>query len=439
MFSLAGIISGDSKDGECPGPSQDLFKKIEKEDFQHNYANIPDRKRNAVDLSDDDEEVTKLTKTQKANRRKKLKKEEQRKKPTKKLILETGEGEEVELKAIVARKGPALPKKPNNNPREKDPEKESRTVFVGNLPLTTVEKTLKNMFSEYGKIETIRFRSIPRAELGMSKKGAFCSKKFHKERGSFNAYVRFSTKEEAMKSQKLNGTKVEEHVIRVDMAQNKEFEKNQTVFVGNLAFNVQDNDVYSAFKECGDIEGVRLVRCPNTGIGKGIGYVSFSFKESVETALSMDGTVTINDRPIRVSKCVKKLKKKEENPRLKKKGKPRTEKDKRREAQFIKKYYTQGDTKPDKFKDKFKQEIKPNKKFNGVKPPMNAHELKLKQRNVEMKKYVKTEKKLKREAKSFQGDSTLEKDIRIPKSVKPLNKSSNEYKKKMMAEKLLNC
>ncbi len=43
MFSLAGIISGDTKDGECPGLSQDLFNKIEKEDFQHNYDNIPAR------------------------------------------------------------------------------------------------------------------------------------------------------------------------------------------------------------------------------------------------------------------------------------------------------------------------------------------------------------------------------------------------------------
>ncbi len=105
--------------------------------------------------------------------KKKLKKEEKREK-SKKLILETGvEGEEVELKAIVAKKGPPLPKKPNNDPREKDPEQEGRTVFVGNLPLTTEKKTLKNIFSEYGNIETIRFRSAPRASLGMSKKVGF--------------------------------------------------------------------------------------------------------------------------------------------------------------------------------------------------------------------------------------------------------------------------
>jgi len=437
MFSLAGIISGDTKDGECPGPSQDLFNKIEKEDFQHNYDNIPARKR---DLSDDEEENIKLSKSQKKNLKKKLKKEEKREK-SKKLILETGvEGEEVELKAIVAKKGPPLPKKPNNDPREKDPEQEGRTVFVGNLPLTTEKKTLKNIFSEYGNIETIRFRSAPRASLGMSKKATVCTKRFHKERGSFNAYIRFSTKEEAEKSKKLNGTNVEEHRIRVDMAENKGFEKDKTVFVGNLAFNVQENDVYSAFKKCGDIEGIRLVRCQNTGVGKGIGYVSFSFVESVETAISMNDTVTINDRPIRVTKCVKKLKKKEENPRFQNKGKPRTQKNNWREDRFMKKYYTAGDTRPDnnlkksnKFKDKF------NDKVNQVKPPPNAHDLKLKQRNVEMKKYVKTEKKIKREAKSYQGDSTLEKDMKIPKNIKPLKKSSNEYKKKMIAQKLLNC
>ena len=39
--------------------------------------------------------------------------------------------------------------------------------------------------------------------------------------------LRFSTKEEAEKSKKLNGTNVEEHRIRVDMAENKGFEKEQ--------------------------------------------------------------------------------------------------------------------------------------------------------------------------------------------------------------------
>ncbi len=83
-------------------------------------------------------------------------------------------------------------------------------------------------------------------------------------------------------------------------------------------------------------QGIRLVRCAQTGVGKGIGYVSFAFMASVETALTMNGTVYINNRPVRVSKCVKKLKKKEE---VKKKAKPRSKKETWREDRFMKKYF----------------------------------------------------------------------------------------------------
>ena len=39
--------------------------------------------------------------------------------------------------------------------------------------------------------------------------------------------LRFSTVEEAEKATKLNGTRVEEHIIKVDMALRKEVEKEQ--------------------------------------------------------------------------------------------------------------------------------------------------------------------------------------------------------------------
>jgi nucleolar protein 12 len=43
-------------------------------------------------------------------------------------------------------------------------EKNERSVFVGNLPVSTIQKEnyrdLKKTFAEYGEIESIRFRSI---------------------------------------------------------------------------------------------------------------------------------------------------------------------------------------------------------------------------------------------------------------------------------------
>ena len=47
------------------------------------------------------------------------------------------------------------------------------------------------------------------------------------------------------------------------------------MFVGNLPFDVQDEDLYSHFSRCGEIEFVRIVRDKKTNIGKGFGYVQF--------------------------------------------------------------------------------------------------------------------------------------------------------------------
>lgn len=48
--------------------------------------------------------------------------------------------------------------------KKEEQEKNDRTVFVGNLPVSTIQKEnykdLKKTFAEYGEIVSIRFRSI---------------------------------------------------------------------------------------------------------------------------------------------------------------------------------------------------------------------------------------------------------------------------------------
>jgi nucleolar protein 12 len=86
----------------------------------------------------------------------------------------------------------------------------------------------------------------------------------------------------------------------------------QTIFIGNLPFNVQDEKVYHFFSECGDIQYVRMIRDKITNVGKGIGYVMFKDKASVSLALKLDGQL-FEKRPIRITRCLKDAKKEEEN------------------------------------------------------------------------------------------------------------------------------
>jgi hypothetical protein len=43
-------------------------------------------------------------------------------------------------------------------------------VFVGNVPITAKEKTIRKLFQEFGTVEAVRFRSAARPDLKTTKK-----------------------------------------------------------------------------------------------------------------------------------------------------------------------------------------------------------------------------------------------------------------------------
>ena len=74
--------------------------------------------------------------------------------------------------------------------RIKAEEKDGRTVFIGNLPADTTEKTLRQMFKEFGAIETVRFRGAARPDPKTTKKVAIIKRMFHEKHQRIIAYVR---------------------------------------------------------------------------------------------------------------------------------------------------------------------------------------------------------------------------------------------------------
>ncbi len=43
-------------------------------------------------------------------------------------------------------------------------------MFVGNVPITAKEKTIRKLFHEFGTVEAVRFRSAARPDLKTTKK-----------------------------------------------------------------------------------------------------------------------------------------------------------------------------------------------------------------------------------------------------------------------------
>ena len=188
---------------------------------------------------------------------------------------------------------------------------DKRTIFIGNLPVGLKRKQLRKIFDEFGKIESLRFRSVAISDLKLGRKVCLKSNKINENAISKNAYVVFKAEESVAQSLKKNGLEVKEHHIRVDkLVKSKDEVDNDSknsVFIGNIAFAATEEDIRNALVQCGDIEYVRLLRDPKTNIGKGFGYVKFVDSSGVMLAMKVKDTVEINGRKLRIQKCKSKV------------------------------------------------------------------------------------------------------------------------------------
>ncbi|KAK3874954.1 hypothetical protein Pcinc_020143 [Petrolisthes cinctipes] len=192
-------------------------------------------------------------------------------------------------------------------------EMEKRTVFVGNVNITTKRKQLLKFFSKYGKVETLRLRSAAVAKHGMTKKESVIMKKFHKQRSSLNAYIRFTQKEMVEEALKANGIEFMEKHLRVDRSIQSETggkeNKKHAVFIGNLPFGAEEEDLWRYFADCGEIDNVRVIRDSESGSCKGFCFINFKSSGGVEIALLKHGEEFMG-RELRVMRCHKKPKQK---------------------------------------------------------------------------------------------------------------------------------
>eukprot|EP00126_Sphaerothecum_destruens_P012289 Sdes_comp21062_c0_seq1m19754 len=71
------------------------------------------------------------------------------------------------------------PNRKKSKSKEDSQERLSRTIFVGNVPISCTDKKISERFRTYGKIESVRFRSFSCTDPNISKKLGFIKKNFH--------------------------------------------------------------------------------------------------------------------------------------------------------------------------------------------------------------------------------------------------------------------
>ena len=82
------------------------------------------------------------------------------------------------------------------------------------------------------------------------------------------------------------------------------------IYVSNLSFNVQDEDLRDFFTEYGEVSSAKVITDKFTGKSRGFGFVEMSDNEAAKKAIAELDQATVEGRAIRVMEA----KPKEEKP-----------------------------------------------------------------------------------------------------------------------------
>jgi RNA recognition motif-containing protein len=72
------------------------------------------------------------------------------------------------------------------------------------------------------------------------------------------------------------------------------------IYVSNLSFNVQDEDLKEFFMEYGEVTSAKVITDKFTGKSRGFGFVEMSDDEAAKKAISELDQATVEGRSIRV-------------------------------------------------------------------------------------------------------------------------------------------
>lgn len=167
----------------------------------------------------------------------------------------------------------------------------STKLYFGNLPYNCDSAQLAGIVQEYASPEMIEV--LYDRDTGRSRGFAF---------------VTMSSKAECETViQNLDGSEFSGRILRVNYADQPKPkaplypETEHKIFVGNLAWSVTADTLREVFQEYGNVVGTRVIYDGDSGRSRGYGFVCYSTKEEMDTALETLDGVEIEGRAIRLS------------------------------------------------------------------------------------------------------------------------------------------
>jgi len=205
---------------------------------------------------------------------------------------------------------------------------------VNGLAYESSEADVRYFFEECGDIERINLPKYQNSDRNIG----YC-------------HVRFSRRRYARRALKLSGKYLDKRYLRIEMAQdmrggrrdrdrdrgdrgdrydrrdrgdrrdrdrggygrerrNRDEEKGDstTIFIKNLPYDTNEDEVGDFFEDCGEVKSVRLIYNSGRSHFKGFGYVDFNDTHASSKALKLNGT-DFNGRPIYIDMDHKKPRK----------------------------------------------------------------------------------------------------------------------------------
>lgn len=134
-------------------------------------------------------------------------------------------------------------------------DKDRRTAFIGNIPISETVKSITKFCSEFGEVESVRLRSVPISGTAVDEAGnqdlvrKICvhKGKFGEQKGSTNAYVVFKSVDSVNKCLLANNRVLGKRHIRVDKVNPTLFDTKRTVFLGGLPHYADEEELREHF------------------------------------------------------------------------------------------------------------------------------------------------------------------------------------------------
>ncbi|KAL6503109.1 hypothetical protein OROHE_023738 [Orobanche hederae] len=175
-------------------------------------------------------------------------------------------------------------------------------LFVGNLPFNVDSSVLAGLFEQAGSVEVVE---------------VIYDKISGRSRGF--GFVTMSTVEEVeAAAQQFNGYELQGRVLRVSTGppppkrENTSFQgprgrassdNTNRVYVGNLAWGVDNHTLETLFSEQGRVTEASVVYDKESGRSRGFGFVTYSSSDEVNKAILSFNGMDLDGRSIRVNRA----------------------------------------------------------------------------------------------------------------------------------------